>query len=309
MRLFALRGATSVESNEADAILAATGELMRELMERNELEPGGDGELHLHRHRGPRRRVPGGRGAAARAGLGAAAVRPRGAGAGLAAAGDPSARALLRARGSRPAPRVPRRGARRCEPTSTRHNRHAVPIEFAERIRRIPVYPVAGGYDLGEDVAMLASNESCFAPLPAVVEAAQRVIAGANRYPDPVVLRAPRRARRTATASRPSGSRSATARATSCWPRARRCSSPAPRSCTRGRRSACIRTSRPPPGRARSRCRSTPRIATTSTRSLAEVTVATRLVLICNPNNPTSTAVGLERGGAVPGRACRPTCA
>ncbi len=40
------------------------------------------------------------------------------------------------------------------------------PLEFAERIRRIPVYPVASGYDLGADVAMLASNESCFAPLP-----------------------------------------------------------------------------------------------------------------------------------------------
>jgi chorismate mutase len=38
MRLFALRGATSVESNRADAILAATSELMRELMERNGLE-------------------------------------------------------------------------------------------------------------------------------------------------------------------------------------------------------------------------------------------------------------------------------
>jgi chorismate mutase len=38
MRLFALRGATSVESNRADAILTATGELMRELMKRNELE-------------------------------------------------------------------------------------------------------------------------------------------------------------------------------------------------------------------------------------------------------------------------------
>jgi chorismate mutase len=39
MRLFALRGATSVESNTADAILGATGELMREIMERNELAP------------------------------------------------------------------------------------------------------------------------------------------------------------------------------------------------------------------------------------------------------------------------------
>ncbi len=39
MRLFALRGATSVESNTADAILSGTAELMRELMARNELEP------------------------------------------------------------------------------------------------------------------------------------------------------------------------------------------------------------------------------------------------------------------------------
>ena len=39
MRLFALRGANSVESNEAQAILDATDELMRELMERNQLEP------------------------------------------------------------------------------------------------------------------------------------------------------------------------------------------------------------------------------------------------------------------------------
>jgi chorismate mutase len=39
MRLFALRGANSVRANEAEAILAATDELMRELMERNALAP------------------------------------------------------------------------------------------------------------------------------------------------------------------------------------------------------------------------------------------------------------------------------
>jgi chorismate mutase len=39
MRLFALRGANSVTANEAGAILAATDELMRELMARNELAP------------------------------------------------------------------------------------------------------------------------------------------------------------------------------------------------------------------------------------------------------------------------------
>jgi chorismate mutase len=39
MRLFALRGANSVERNDAQAILDATDELVRELMSRNELEP------------------------------------------------------------------------------------------------------------------------------------------------------------------------------------------------------------------------------------------------------------------------------
>ncbi len=38
-RLFAVRGATQVEVNEADAILEATEGLMRELIERNALEP------------------------------------------------------------------------------------------------------------------------------------------------------------------------------------------------------------------------------------------------------------------------------
>src|SRR5579863_4660147 len=58
-------------------------------------------------------------------------------------------------------------------------------LEFAEKTRRIPVYPVAAGYDLGGDVAMLASNETAFGPLEPVVEAARRAVIGANRYPDP----------------------------------------------------------------------------------------------------------------------------
>ena len=37
MRLFAIRGATSVERNDAESILAATEELVREVMSRNDL--------------------------------------------------------------------------------------------------------------------------------------------------------------------------------------------------------------------------------------------------------------------------------
>ena len=39
MRLFALRGATTVDANDAEAILGATQSLMREILDRNELRP------------------------------------------------------------------------------------------------------------------------------------------------------------------------------------------------------------------------------------------------------------------------------
>lgn len=39
MRLFALRGATDVERNDAESILAATTALMKAIMERNDLRP------------------------------------------------------------------------------------------------------------------------------------------------------------------------------------------------------------------------------------------------------------------------------
>jgi histidinol-phosphate aminotransferase len=58
-------------------------------------------------------------------------------------------------------------------------------LEFARRIRDIPTYPAADGYQLPDDVAMLASNESPDPPLPAVVDAVRRVLEGVNRYPDP----------------------------------------------------------------------------------------------------------------------------
>jgi len=58
-------------------------------------------------------------------------------------------------------------------------------LKFNERIARIPVYPAADGYALGEDTALLASNEAPFAPLPEVAQAAATAAAAAHRYPDP----------------------------------------------------------------------------------------------------------------------------
>ena len=57
--------------------------------------------------------------------------------------------------------------------------------EFSERLGRIPVYPVASAYELPDDVAMLASNESHDPPTPAVIEAVDEAMRGLNRYPDP----------------------------------------------------------------------------------------------------------------------------
>ena len=58
-------------------------------------------------------------------------------------------------------------------------------IEYAEKVRRIPVYPAADGYASEGPIAKLASNESPYPPHPDVVEAISRAAAAANRYPDP----------------------------------------------------------------------------------------------------------------------------
>jgi len=60
-----------------------------------------------------------------------------------------------------------------------------VAIEFSERVKRIPVYPAASAYALPEDVALLASNEAPDPPLQAVQDAVAKVLGGLNRYPDP----------------------------------------------------------------------------------------------------------------------------
>jgi histidinol-phosphate aminotransferase len=182
-----------------------------------------------------------------------------------------------------------------------------MPIEFAEKTRHMPFYPVAAGYDLGADVAMLASNESHFPPHPAVAQAAQRVLGGTNRYPDP-----------------------------SYWPLRRaladRYGIP-PQRIALGNGSCDVLLAA---GEALLEPGSEmvyawpsfsvyPHLAAASgARAIevplddqerhdldamaSEITVATRLVLVCNPNNPTSTALGLDEVEAflkrVPGHVC-----
>jgi histidinol-phosphate aminotransferase len=180
-------------------------------------------------------------------------------------------------------------------------------IEFAQRIRRIPVYPVAAGYDLGTDIAMLASNESCFGPLPEVVEAAARAVPGANRYPDPAYSPL-----RRALAERYGIGQERIALGNgSCdillaageallepgaevvyaWPAFNVYAHLAAAS---GARAIEV------PLDAEDRHQ--------LDAIVVEITVATRLVLVCNPNNPTSTSLDLDAVAAflnrVPAHVC-----
>jgi histidinol-phosphate aminotransferase len=180
-------------------------------------------------------------------------------------------------------------------------------IEFAQRIRRIPVYPVAAGYDLGSEMAMLASNECPFSPLEAVVEAAGRALSGANRYPDPSYspLRQALAERYGVAPERIAlGNGSCDillaageallepgAEVVYAWP----AFSVYPHlAAASGARAVEV----PLDSEERHD------LAAMAT----EITVATRLVLVCNPNNPTSTALALDEVEAflkrVPGHVC-----
>jgi histidinol-phosphate aminotransferase len=66
-----------------------------------------------------------------------------------------------------------------------------MPVTFADKLARIPHYEAgAASVDSAEreaatDVAQLASNESPFAPVEAVVQAVAQAVSKVNRYPDP----------------------------------------------------------------------------------------------------------------------------
>jgi histidinol-phosphate aminotransferase len=59
------------------------------------------------------------------------------------------------------------------------------PIEFNRRLEAIPVYPAAEIYAYDGELVKLASNETPWGPPPEVLEAAQGALGALNRYPDP----------------------------------------------------------------------------------------------------------------------------
>ena len=58
-------------------------------------------------------------------------------------------------------------------------------IEFNRRLEDIPVYPAASTYAFEGELVKLASNETPFAPHPQVLEAIEAQLRTLNRYPDP----------------------------------------------------------------------------------------------------------------------------
>ena len=168
-----------------------------------------------------------------------------------------------------------------------------MPIEFAERIRRIPVYPVAGGYAEQAPLVRLASNESPYPPLPAVREAIDRALSSLNRYPDPSnsILRERLSDRYEVPVSQIAiGNGSCDillaageallepgAEVVHAWPSF----SVYPHlSAASGARAVTV----PLDSAQRHDLKA----------MLGEITVATRLAIVCNPNNPTSTALPPE---------------
>jgi histidinol-phosphate aminotransferase len=167
-----------------------------------------------------------------------------------------------------------------------------VALEFSERIRRIPSYPVAGGYAEQAPLVRLASNESPEPPLEAVKEAIERELATLNRYPDPSNSRL--RARLSDRYGVPReriaiGNGSCDillaageallepgAELVYAWPSF----SVYPHlSAASGARAITVALD--------------DEERHDLDAMLGELTVATRLVLVCNPNNPTSTAIPL----------------
>ena len=182
-------------------------------------------------------------------------------------------------------------------------NGHMPPtLEFSKRALRIPAYPgashyaqdVPDGFDGSASVACLASNESPFAePLSAVPNAVTRALRSLNRYPDPTNAKLRRRLsdRYTVPVSRivigngscdillaageallePGAEMVYAWPSFSVYPHLAAASGATP-----------VRVPLDNEGRH-------------DLEAMARaITVATRLVIVCNPNNPTSTAVPLK---------------
>ncbi len=239
MQLRALRGAITVEENEADAILSATEELMREVMERNSLEPDRMVSCIFTCTNDLDAEFPAV--AARRLGLSSVPLLcareidvP-----GRAAAGDPAAAALLRRPGHASRGTCTCATPSRCAATSRERSDRP-------RVQRPPArHPRLPG---GLHLRLRRRAREARLERDSLRSRTRRCSRRSRRTCAPSTAIRIRSGPRCASASpsapacRPGASPSATAHASCCSPRRRRCSSPARRSSTPGRRSRCIRS-------------------------------------------------------------------
>ena len=163
-------------------------------------------------------------------------------------------------------------------------------IEFNRHIEEIPVYPAASTYAFDGELVKLASNETPYAPHPQVLEAVEAELRTLNRYPDPEKSRLRKRisertgvpADRIATGNGSCEILLAAADAmlepgaeiVYAWPSF----SMYPQLAAMSGATAV-----------------TVPLTEAGEHDLeamaSEITAATRLVLVCNPNNPTATAL------------------
>jgi histidinol-phosphate aminotransferase len=164
------------------------------------------------------------------------------------------------------------------------------PIEFNARVQEIPVYPAAETYAYEGELVKLASNEVPWGPPEAVLEAAAHALRALNRYPDPdkslmrrrIAERCDLAPGRVAVGNGSCEILLAAAEAmlepgaeiVYAWPSFSMYPHLAAMSGARG-----VTVPLDAEGR-----HDLPAMA-------AEVTHATRIVLVCNPNNPTATAL------------------
>ena len=166
-------------------------------------------------------------------------------------------------------------------------------LEFNSRVRDIPLYPAASTYAFDGELVKLASNETPWAPLQVVQEAAAQAITTLNRYPDPdkslmrrrIAERCDIAPGRVTVGNGSCEILLAAAEAmlepgaeiVYAWPSFSMYPHLAAMSGARG-----VRV--PLDGEGRHDLEA----------MAAEVNHATRIVLICNPNNPTATAVSID---------------
>jgi histidinol-phosphate aminotransferase len=166
-------------------------------------------------------------------------------------------------------------------------------IEFSSRMRDVAPYPQAATYAFGGDLVKLASNETPWPPHPAVLDVIKKHVGDLNRYPDPggTLLRkrlAERYDTRPERIALGNGSCDIALGAAQAllepgaeivyaWPSF----SMYPHlSAMTGARAVTVPLDE-------NGCHDLEAM-------LREITVATRMCIVCNPNNPTATALPLE---------------